>query len=172
MAIFYAAADTGEESNAPQIYTVPAGFWDNYFIKYLLTPENTVLTRNEGEEFRFRDGGFEIYIPREAFPIAGPEDEDLILVIMPRTFKKAPDRETANAEKKALFEKIKTMRESGEGQVEVIIQLSPYVTVTQKEPLKLKLDSYIVFFRNRHGRYINHTEPFEEISKDGNLKLR
>jgi len=55
-----------------------------------------------------------------------------------------------------LYNRIKEMKESGRGSVDVVIELNPYVRVKSKNPLELELTNRNVFFRSAHGRYIDY----------------
>ncbi|MCF7887676.1 MAG: hypothetical protein K9L76_00200 [Candidatus Omnitrophica bacterium] len=157
-----------------------------YHIKYILTPENTLLSndpkvvaalglKRNAENYRkdildeqsvnFKKyGQFEIFIPAKRFPCKGSHKSGYIILRMPQTLvdneysdhSKDPKRYDYVAEKQALYNRIKAMKESGEGSVEVIVELNPYVEVKSKNPLKLELTQPNVFFRTAYGRYIDH----------------
>lgn len=171
-----------------QIYKTTTNGMVYYHIKYILTPENTLLS-NDSEVIaalglkrnaaNYRDeildeqtinfkkyGQFEIFIPDKKFPCKGSQKSGYIILRMPQTLvdnqfsdhSKDPKRYDYVAEKQALYDRIKAMKESGRGGVEVIIELS-YVEVKSKKPLELELTEPNVFFRTAYGKYIDHVGP-------------
>ena len=158
-AIFFIRIPAIDGSDDAEIHVTPGPFWKNYYIAYTLTPENTRLGRYASDSFTFRDGRFKIYIPKDKFPIPVPPDNAFVIVVMPPTMEGLPAREELIAEKKVLYDRIKEMKAKEEGKIDVIVQLTPYVTVMKENPLTVELDTNIVFFRTRRGRYINHVNP-------------
>ena len=168
-----------------QIYTSTTKGMAYYHIKYTLTPENTLLPndpkaiaefglkrnaknyRNEildEQSINFKENGqFEIFIPVKKFPFAYHKS-GYVIVRMAQTLvdneysdhSKDPKRYDYVAEKQVLYNRIKEMKESGKGSVDVIIELNPYVRVKSKNPLELELTNRNVFFRTAHGRYIDY----------------
>jgi hypothetical protein len=110
-----------------------------------------------------KHGQFEIFIPAEKFPYKGSHKSGYIILRMPQTlvenecsdYSKDPKRYDYVAEKQDLYNRIKAMKESGKGGVEVIIELN-YVRVKTKDPLELELTQPNVFFRTAYGRYIDY----------------
>ncbi len=136
-----------------------------YHIKYILTPENTLLPNDpkavaalglKRNAVNYRDeildkqtinfkkyGQFEIYIPAKKFPCKGSHKSGYVILRMSQTlvdskYSEDPKRYDYVAEKQALYNRIKAMKESGKGSVEVIIELN-YVRVKSKDPLELEL---------------------------------
>ena len=168
-----------------QIHTSTTKGMVYYHIKYTLTPENTLLPndpkavdefglkrnaknyRNEildEQSINFKENGqFEIFIPVKKFPFAYHKS-GYVIVRMAQTLvdneysdhSKDPKRYDYVAEKQALYNRIKEMKESGRGSVDVVIELNPYVRVKSKNPLELELTNRNVFFRTAHGRYIDY----------------
>jgi len=169
-----------------QIYTSTTKGMTYYHIKYTLTPENTLLPNDpklvaefglkrnvenyrdeilDEQSINFKEyGQFEIFIPVEEFPFAHHKSGYMI-VRMPQTLadneysahSKDSKRYDYVAEKQALYNRIKEMKESGKGSVDVIIELNPYVRVKSKDLLELELTQRNIFFRTAHGRYIDYT---------------
>ncbi|GFR70996.1 hypothetical protein ElyMa_003801300 [Elysia marginata] len=81
---------------------------------------------------------------------------------MPWTSPDNPDAHRHIAAKRALFEKIQTMKSEGKGSVEVTIELNPYVTVLKRNPLALELSGRNVFFRQAKGQYIDYVNPLKQ----------
>lgn len=168
-----------------QIYTSETKGVVYYHIKYTLTPENTLLPndpkvvaefglKRNAENYRkeildeqsinFKEyGQFEIFIPVEKFPFTHHESGYMIV----RMAQTLGDNEYSThskdtkgydyvVEKQALYNRIKEMKESGKGSVDVVIELNPYVKVKSKNPLELELINRNVFFRSAHGRYIDY----------------
>jgi len=63
--------------------------------------------------------------------------------------------------KRAIWEQITALEAGQRGPLEVVIQLNPYVTVIQKDPLELELDYCNIWFRTAFRAYLPHTEPFQ-----------
>ena len=151
-----------------QIYVAPGKYLDYYHIKYTLTPENTLLTlkgyyKYGPSNYDFTDGLFQIFIPKNKFPIPAPNSKGYIILRMPMTISDDPDKNEWIAEKKVLFDQIKEMKESGKGRVDVIVELHPqYVNVIQDDPLILELDGANVWFRNAHDKYIDYVGPLKQ----------
>jgi hypothetical protein len=156
-----------------------------YHIKYILTPENTLLPNDpkavaelglkrdavnyrkeiiDEQSINFKKyGQFEIFIPVEKFPYASHKSGYVILrmgqTLVDNKYSdhfKDPKRYDYVAEKQALYNRIKAMKESGKGGVEVIIELNPYIEVKSENPLELELTQRNVSFRTAHGRYIDY----------------
>ena len=168
-----------------QIYTSTTKGMTYYHIKYILTPENTLLPndpkvvvefglKRNAENYRkeiideqsinFKGyGQFEIFIPVEEFLFAHHKS-GYVIVRMPQTLGdneySTHSKDTKGydcvVEKQALYNRIKEMKESGKGSVDVVIELNPYVRVKSKNPLELELTNRNVFFRSAHGRYIDY----------------
>jgi len=157
------AIATADEDNA-MIYTAKGKYWNYYHIKFTLTPDNTLLTLKDyykygPSKYEFADGGFQIFIPKNKFPILAPNCKGYIILRMPGTLDDIPHKEQYIAEKKTLFDRIKEMKESGKGQVDVVVQLNESdfgIKVISKNPLKVEVEGTNVFFRDSHGRYIDY----------------
>ncbi|MCF7875345.1 MAG: hypothetical protein K9L99_05740 [Candidatus Omnitrophica bacterium] len=192
-AFFLYAEDT-------QIHKTTTNGMVYYHIKYILTPENTFLPNDpkivaemglKRNAANYRDeildeqsvnfkkyGQFEIFIPAKKFPCKGSHKSGYIILRMPQTLvdnkysddSKDPRRYDYVAEKQALYNKIKTMKELGQGSVAIIIELNPYVEVKSKKPLELELTQPNVFFRTAYGRYIDYVgqlySPKPRINKE------
>ena len=166
------AIATADEDNTA-IYTAKGKYWDYYHIKFTLTPDNTLLTlkgyyKYGPSKYEFEDGMFQVFIPKNKFPIPAPNCKEYIILRMPGTLDDSPHKEQYVAEKKALFDRIKEMKESGKGQVDVVIQLNESnfgIKVKSKNPLKVEIEGANVFFRDAHGRYIDYVGPLKTYYK-------
>jgi hypothetical protein len=152
------------DANNTVIHIAKGKYWDFYHIKFTLTPENTLLVL-EGydkygpSEYDFTDGLFQVFIPKDRFPIPAPNCKGYIILRMPMTLDNAPQKGQYVAEKKVLYDKIKEMKKSGKGQVDVVIELNDNesdIKVIAKDPLKVEMKGANVFFRDAHGRYVNY----------------
>lgn len=145
------------------------------FLNLKLTPDNTVLILKpdllpdflsvffkKGSKYDFLNGSFVINIPRRKFPIPSINNTQYISVIMPETDIYNPNKDKFIAEKKALFESIINMVNSGTGEVEIVIDLNRSVLIKDNDPSLLKIDGARVYFRDVNGRYINHSGFYKE----------
>jgi hypothetical protein len=81
---------------------------------------------------------------------------------MPMTLGDVTNKEEYIAEKKALFDRIKQMKEAKKGNIDVVIELNPYIVIKIKEPLSIELTECNVFFRDAGGRYINYVGKLQK----------
>lgn len=145
------------------------------FLNFKLTPDNTVLNLKsdllpdflyfflkKSSNNDFLNGSFVIYIPRREFPIPSISSTQYISVIMPVTDIHNPNKDKLIAEKKALFNRIVNMVNSGTGEVEVVIDLNRCVLIKDGNPALLKIDGAHVYFRDVNGRYINYSGLYNE----------
>jgi hypothetical protein len=111
--------------------------------------------------FRLKEGGqFDVYIKREFFPVQIPEsccDSHLVLT-MAYTNPTADGGATNVARQKELFDRIRQLKVTGKGTVPVVIDLTYYVKIESRDPLKVKLRERQIYFRHK-GRYIGHVKP-------------
>ena len=123
--------------NAQEIKINPGKYADYYHIRYELTTGNYLVNA----EYGFNKGGqFEVFVPKEHFPIAAPHCNKNIIIRMPySSFEKR---------KRALYNKLLLSKT-----ITVTLELNPYVQVLNKDPLKVELESCNVFFRQRAGNY-------------------
>ena len=149
-----------------KIYVTPGkpGYGPYYHIKYTLTPENTVMNMKryyQGEPFDYaslkENGSFEIYIPKDKFPIPAPNSDGYLYLQMNGSEKPADA-----TEKKALYYRIKKMVETKKGAVDVVIELNPYCIVKKKDPLEIELEGSNIYFRTAHGKYIDYVGPLKQ----------
>ena len=161
--------------NASEVYVSPGKYNDYYHLRFALTPENcelnTSLTERQhryanNNAYAFSEGGqFEVFIRKQAFPISAPHTSSGFLILrMPWTDPDSPDARRHIADKRALFDQILAMKSEGKGSVEVTIELNPYVTVLNHDPLKLELSGRNVFFRQAQEQYIDYVGPLKTIT--------
>lgn len=154
-------------AESTKIYTASGKYQDYYHVKFMLTPENTLLALKGYDKYgpsiyEFSDGLFQVFIPKDKFPIPAPNSKGYIILRMPMTITDNPKKDEWIAEKKVLFDKIKEMKESGKGSVEVVVELSSDVKIMNKDPLVLELEGANVFFRNAHGKYIDYVGALKD----------
>lgn len=115
--------------------------------------------------YRFSDGGlFEIYLEADVFGPAAGRCKG-VTIRMPWTDPAAADSAGKIAGKKALFERIESLRRSNGGVTKVVLQLDPYLSV---EPSgEYRLTQCIVFFRTAFGGYIDHPNPIAASGRVG-----
>lgn len=125
------------DGHTQEITVNPGKYFDYYHMEYQLTAgEYTVNT-----QYGFNPGGqFEIFVPKALFPIPAPNCRKHIIIRMP--YSQSEDK------KRALYESLLASETRS-----VILELNPYVTVVNPEPLQLELQYCNVFFRHRAGDY-------------------
>jgi hypothetical protein len=148
-------------SDDKTIHTSRGKYEDYYHIRFTLTPDNTLLElkgydKYGPSKYEFSDGQFEIFVTKDKFPIPAPKCSGYIILRMSMTLDDVANKEKYIAEKKSLFDRIKKMKETKSGNIDVVIELNPYIMVKSKEPLIIELTECNVFFRNAGGRYINY----------------
>lgn len=159
------------QGDGADVYITKGKYWDYYHIKFTLTPENTLLMlkgydKYGPSKYEFEDGMFQVFIPKDKFPIPAPNCKEYIILRMPMTISDS-NKDKFVAEKKVIFDKIKEMKESGKGQVEVVIQLNNSdadIKIKSKDPLALELEGCNVWFREAHGRYIDYVGELNETT--------
>jgi len=172
--IFFSSISFSSET--PKIYcsSVENASQTYYHIKYKLTPENTVLYyKGEPKPSRYSDydgkcisGSFHVYIPKKYFPINAPNAAKYIIVGMGgwwTGYDKVPEdmKKRFIKEKEDLFNKIVEMKKIGKGEIEVVIELNPYCTVLNENPLEVRLDYCNAAFRTAYGKYIDYVGPLK-----------
>ena len=171
--VFLAFAATHATAETSRIHVAPGKYNDYYHVRFVLTPGNCELSVPVSERFpRYsednaytfsRGGQFEVFVRRKDFPVPAPHtDREFLILRMPRT---SPDHTHAAeyiAKKRKLFEQIRKMKTDGTDNVEVIVELNPYITVLERDPLTVELSGRNIFFRQAHGQYIDHVGPLKE----------
>ncbi len=123
--------------NAQEIKVNPGKYSDYYHIKYELTPDKYKVN----SEYGFNKGGqFEVFVPKEHFPITAPNCNENIIIRMPYS-----DLENR---KRALYNDLLSSKT-----ITVTLELNPYIKVLNKDPLQIELEYCNVFFRHRAGDY-------------------
>jgi len=159
--------------NMPTDIVVNSGKYDIkfYHINYTLSTGNFVLVEDSTED----DGFFEILVNKEAFPIPAPNCRNKIILRMPSSSNMAlfssnieerTDAEKSVELKKALHHQIKEVAEGKLKELNVVVELNPYVRVTSSEPLKLQLDFCNVYFRTYHNYYVNNLDLITPRNND------
>lgn len=142
----------GCNAKVPSISVSTSNGHDYYHIMYTLSSENILkiseLTKNE---FTLNGGQFELEVERSQFPIAAPKCKGNIIVRMPWTNGSQKNSSLYIFEKYELYNSLWRVYK-GEGSVDVVIELNPYVNVTGKSYFLTQCN---VFFRQADGRYIS-----------------
>lgn len=162
-----------------------------YHLKYTLTPDNsTLVTPEEWLQCHYckvwqepinpegcyhnrcywdGSGSFIVYIKKDVFPIpSGCRSDWLKLEMKPnRTGRVYESSEAALAHalasKRELWLQIVALHEGRLEQLEVILELNPYVSVLSQTPLRLKLDHCNLYFRTADNAYIDHLNAIDVI---------
>jgi hypothetical protein len=160
-----------------------------YHLKYTLTPDNsTLVTPKEWLQCHYSkvwgepinpegcwcnrpywvgNGTFVIYLKQDLFPILSDCKSDwLKLRMKPNRSEcvyEATEAALAHAleSKRELWLQIVALHEGKLEQLEVILELNPYVTVLSESPLRLKLDHCNLYFRTADNAYIDHLNAVE-----------
>ena len=160
-------SDINDKAAETIIHVASGKYSPYYHIRFSLTPDNTVLTvplserkpqYSDNNDYVFAEGGqFEVFVERSKFPIPSPYSERKYLILrMPWTNISMETADQYIAEKYELFKRIKEMKETQQGSVEVSIELNPFVNVISEDPLQLELSNRNIFFRQAHGRHIDY----------------
>ena len=105
------------------------------------------------------DGQFEIFVRKDAFPVAAPKCSTFVVVRMPSTDPTLSDAGGKVAQKRELFDALAQLKDTEGESLPVAIELNPYVRVVTRDPLRLELTECNVFFRHARGAYIDHVDP-------------
>ena len=156
----------------PTIHALEGKYTRYYHLLLKLHPQNFELTIPTDQrqpqyttENRYEfsgNGQFEIFVRKEAFPVPAPKCERYIIVRMPGTAPSRADAARKLEQKRALFDALKELKNSGTGAYEVAIELNPYVQVVRRDPLQLELTECNVFFRQADGAYIDRVGPISK----------
>ncbi|NWL17206.1 hypothetical protein FHG08_16275 [Pseudoalteromonas sp. Scap03] len=125
--------------NAQEIKVNTGKYSDYYHMKYELTSGNYSVNT----EYGFSKGGqFEVFVPKERFPIAAPSCKKDIIIRMPHS--------GSEKRKRALYNELLLSKT-----ITVTLELNPYVKVLKKDPLQVELKYCNVFFRQKAGDYFD-----------------
>lgn len=127
------------QSYAAEIKVNPGKYSNYYHMKFELLSGRYELNT----EYGFNRGGqFEVFVPKEHFPIAAPKCKEKIIIRMPYS--------KSEARKRVLFDTLAASKT-----VTVTLELNPYVNVLKASPLEVELKYCNVFFRHRSGDYFD-----------------
>jgi len=160
-----------------------------YHLKYTLTRENsTLVTPKEWLQCHYcvvwqepidpngcyhnrcywdGNGNFIVYIKKDVFPIpSGCNSEWLKLEMKPNRSERVYETSEAALShalesKRQLWLQIVELHEGRLEQLEVILELNPYVSVLSESPLLLKLDHCNLYFRTADNAYVDHLKAVE-----------
>lgn len=135
-------------ANAQEVKVSPGRYNDYYHMAFEITSMNSRLNQEYGFT---KEGQFEVFIKPDMFPISAPNCRKQIILRMPASLGKNADG--AIAKKQEVYNQIIKVLRENKGTVYVIVELNPYVTVVEKNPLKLELQYCNVFFRQANDEY-------------------
>jgi len=150
-----------ETSSSPDISINKGKYKDYYHIQLNLKNIPFSFSKDNNnknystytEKDLFSNGGqFEILIPKEHFPISAPSCSSNIIARMPWTNPSIANSKDLVNKKVSLFKELSNKK----GDLNIALELNPYVTVLSKQPLKLELKNCNVFYRHNKGEYINY----------------
>jgi hypothetical protein len=152
------------DENSTSIYTLPGKYNDFYHVKYTL--KKATICRELSDKRRltstFLDGGqFEVLIPKEQFPVSAPNCKKHIILRMPWTNPALLNAPLFIEQKRHLFGQIEALKKGDVDEIDVVIELNPYVRVKNQAPLELELERCNVFFRHAHGQYVDYVGPLK-----------
>lgn len=166
-----AGSDGTTRAPGPAIHVSHGKHSDYYHILLTLRPDMFDLSVSEEHRpppykernvYEFAEGGqFEIFIHKEQFPVPTPKCKKYVILRMPATDPSSVGAASKIPQKKALFDRIKLLKESSRGELEVAIELNPYVRVVSRQPLQVELTECNAFFRHASGAYVDHTGPLK-----------
>jgi hypothetical protein len=163
-----------QHQTPPAIYASEGKYTRYYHLLLKLHPQDFELTvpteqrrpryTTENRYELTRDGQFEIFVRKEAFPVPAPKCEGYVIVRMPGTDPSKADAAPKLEQKRVLFNALKELKSSGTGTgtYDVAIELNPYVQVVRRDPLQLELTECNVFFRQADGAYIDRVGPLSK----------
>ncbi len=108
-----------------------------------------------------KSGAFEIYIDKNKFPLNAPNCKSKWLPLRMAGSSLTKNFKSEVGIKKDLWEKIYSVSNGDLDSVKVVIELNPYYTVLEEEPIKLGLCYCEMKFRTFFGAYVNHTMSIE-----------
>lgn len=167
LVIIVAHGITAAETKGP--LAVKSGNTTEYLIEFDLKPYNCELevpgynpklANGKKGDWKFREGGqFSLFIKREYFPVQIPASccDSYLVLTMPYTNPRLKGGEQNIAAKKKLFDAITQLRKTEDGQIRIVIDLTPYAEVVKKIPLELRLTDRQIYFRQIDGLFANHT---------------
>lgn len=160
-----------------------------YHLRYTLTQDNSSLVTPEewlqchysmvwGEPINpegcwcnrpywVGNGAFVIYLKKDVFPIISECKSDWLKLKMNpnRSERVYQTSEAALAHaltsKRDLWHQIGDLHEGRLEQLEVILELNPYLTVLSEKPLRLKLNHCNLYFRTVNNAYIDHLKAIQ-----------
>jgi hypothetical protein len=140
-----------------QVVVNPGRYGPYYHLRIELTAKAVDFALSDKA---IRSGGqFEIRLRPEYFPVPAPRCKTSLILRMPWTAPETAGAEEKVAAKRALLQRILALEKDSHASVPVVIELNPYVEVTNHKPLRLRLNHCNVFFRQAFGAYVDHTEP-------------
>ena len=124
---------------ATEIKINPGRYFNYYHIEFELNPNQYSVNTEYGFTAR---GQFEVFVPKELFPIPAPKCRNNIIIRMPASFSSSVRK------KRKLYDSLLNSE-----RIRVILKINPFVEVVRQEPLALELTHGNVFFRQKNDNY-------------------
>jgi hypothetical protein len=102
------------------------------------------------------NGYFNLYISKDSFPVTAPNCNSKWLKVT----MKGGDQAGLESKRK-LWDQLQALQSGELDEAKVIIELNPYISIVNSDPLKLELHYCNVWFRTAYGKYVAHTESFK-----------
>ena len=142
-----------------QIVVNPGRYGPYYHLRLELTAQAVDFASSDNA---IRSGGqFEIRLRPEYFPVPAPKCQTSLILRMPWTPPETVKAKEKIEAKRVLLKRILALQKDSHATVPVVIELNPYVEVTRRKPLQLRLNQCNVFFRQAFGAYVDHTKPVD-----------
>lgn len=103
------------------------------------------------------NGYFNLYISRDSFPVTAPNCNSEWLKV-----KMKGGNQAGVESKRKLWDQLQALQSGELDEAKVIIELNPYVTLINADPLELELQYCNLFFRTAYGRYVTHLAPISK----------
>ncbi len=136
---------------------IHSGKYSNYYhLKYRLEKDNFNMSMGKrSSNFSNEDGQFEIFLDKRKFPIKSPQCKSKLVLRMPSTLSSNKYSQQSILEKKKLYEKIDRVFKGEDKEIDVIIELNPYIKLKSEDPLELELKNCNIFFRTKNNSYFD-----------------
>jgi hypothetical protein len=155
-------------SGSEEVVVNSLGERDYYHLKISLEVDDFRLTHPEEYfdpqwpestsgvcEFSENSGGFVIYIKKTTIPVSAPYcKSNWLKVTMNGRSNSKEDVQT----KRELWNRLVAVKAGEILETPVVLELNPYVTVLNEEPLMLELDYCNLYFRTAWGAYVGNTD--------------
>lgn len=143
-----------------KVHQVKGRYSDYYHINYILNNNNFKFSNDEmGKDYKdyseknLTDAGgqFELLIPVNLFPIKSTNCKTSIILRMPWS-----DNSSNIKNKYNLFRKLQKLTPKTNEEINIVIELNPYVKKPDAAKNNITLTGCNVFFRTSKGKYIDY----------------